>query len=297
MPFAPIALFVYNRPNHTRRTVQALRACAGANESNLYVFSDGPRTTQAEAAVNEVREYVRSIDGFALTELIERETNLGLADSVIDGVTRVCGAHGRVIVVEDDLVVAPAFLEYLNAALERYQDEPQVMQIAAHMFPVNVPASDDAFFLPFVSSWGWATWDRAWRKFDADATGYAQLKADAARRKAFDMNGAYDYFSMLEAQLAGHVDSWAIRWNLSVFMNQGMVLYPKQSLVENTGFDGSGVHTRGEALDQVMDTGHVPVRFPACGIDSAVRNAVFDFFRARRTPAARLRAMARRVFQ
>lgn len=295
MPSAPIALFVYNRPDHTRRTVQALQACAGAKESELYVFSDGPRTAQAEAAVNEVRAYVTGIDGFARSEVIERETNLGLADSIIDGVTRLCNAHGRVIVVEDDLVVAPVFLEYLNAALVRYQAEPQVMQIAAHMFPVDVPCSDDAFFLPFVSSWGWATWDRAWRKFDADATGYAQLKWDAARRKAFDMNGAYDYFSMLEAQLAGTVDSWAIRWNLSVFMNDGLVLYPKQSLVENTGFDGSGVHTRGEALNQIVDSGHVPVRLPEPGIDAAVRETVFDYFRARRTPAARLKAMARRI--
>lgn len=297
MSFAPIALFVYNRPDHTRRTVQALRACAGANESELHVFSDGPRTPQAEAAVEEVREYLKRIEGFARVEVSKREANLGLANSIIDGVTRLCSAHGRVIVVEDDLVVAPAFLKYLNAALERYQTEPQVMQIAAHMFPVDVRASDDAFFLPFVSSWGWATWDRAWRKFDADATGYAQFKADTAQRKAFDMDGAYDYFSMLEAQLAGKVDSWAIRWNLSVFMNDGMVLYPKQSLVQNTGFDGSGVHTRGEALDQVMDAGFLPRRFPAPAIDPVVRDAVFDYFRARRTPVARVRALARRVFQ
>jgi hypothetical protein len=297
MPRAPIALFVYNRPDHTRRTLQALQACVGANESELYVFSDGPRMAQAESAVRKVREFVKSIDGFASVEVNERETNLGLANSIIDGVTRLCETHGRVIVVEDDLVVAPGFLTYLNAALEHYQSEMQVMQIAAHMFPVDVPAIDEAFFLPFVSSWGWATWRRAWRKFDADATGYAQLRSDTTLRKAFDMDGAYDYFSMLEAQLAGKVDSWAIRWNLSVFMNDGMVLYPKKSLVENTGFDGSGVHTRGEALDQEMQNGVVPKRFPAPGIDPAVRNAVFDYFRARRRPVTRLRAMARRVFQ
>ena len=294
---APIALFVYNRPVHTRRTVEALRKCSLANESRLYVFSDGPRSRQAEQAVQEVRQYLRTIDGFATVDIEERETNLGLAASVIDGVSRLCDEAGRVIVIEDDLVVAPGFLAYLNAALERYQNEPHVMQIAAHMFPVDVAIEDDAFFLPFISSWGWATWDRAWRAFDPEARGYAQLKADVARRKAFDMDGAYDYFSMLEAQLAGKVDSWAIRWNLSVFVSHGMVLYPKKSLVENIGFDGSGVHCRGEALNQPMDPGFVPRRLPPPVIEPETRDRVFEYFRARRSPVARWRALLRRIFQ
>lgn len=268
-----------------------------ANESRLYVFSDAPRSRQSEQAVQEVRQYLKTIDGFAMVDIQEREKNFGLAASVIDGVSLLCKEHGRAIVIEDDLVVAPGFLRYLNAALERYQSEPRVMQIAGHMFPVNVAVKYDAFFLPFISSWGWATWDRAWRKFDPDAHGYAQLKSDAALRNSFDMDGAYHYFAMLEAQLAGKVDSWAIRWNLSVFMNDGMVLYPKQSLVENTGFDGSGVHCRGESLDQLLDSSFLPRRFPAAAIDPEARKAVFDYFRARHSPAARLRALTRRLLQ
>jgi hypothetical protein len=297
MAYAPIALFVYNRPQHTRRTLQALRRCQGASQSALYVFSDGPRTPQAEAAVREVRELVNAIDGFASVEVNERETNLGLAKSIIDGVGQLCDAFGRVIVVEDDLVVAPGFLTYLNVALGHYENEPQVMQVAGHMFPVDVPVEEDAFFLPFVSSWGWATWARAWQEFDADASGYQELKANAARRKEFDMDGAYEYFSMLENQLAGKIDSWAILWNLSVFMNAGMVLYPKRTLVENAGFDGSGVHTRGKPLDQMIDARFLPTRFPLPRIDQAARDRVFDYFRSRRTSAAKLRALTRRVFQ
>ena len=294
---APIALFTYNRPVHTQRTVRALQRCALANQSQLHVYSDGPRSLKSEPAVREVRDFLKTVDGFAAVNVHERENNVGLAASVIDGVTRLCNEFGRVIVVEDDLVVAPGFLTFLNAALERYRNEPRVMQIAAHMFPVDVPTKEDAFFLPFVSSWGWATWDRAWRKFDPHAAAYAQLKNDAERRRTFDMNGCYDYCSMLEAQLAGKVDSWAIRWNLSVFMSDGMVLYPKQSLVENTGFDGSGVHCRGESLDQLANSGFLPRRFPAPGIEPDARQTVFDYFRARRRPAAKLRALARRFFQ
>ena len=294
---APIALFTYNRPAHTQRTVRALQRCALAKESQLHVYSDGPRNVKAEPAVREVRDFLKTVDGFAVVHVHERETNIGLAESVIDGVTHLCSEFGSVIAVEDDLVVAPGFLAYLNAALERYRDDPQVMQIAGHMFPVDVPTTADAFFLPFISSWGWATWDRAWHKFDPHAAGYSLLKNDENRRRAFDMNGCFDYFSMLEAQLAGKIDSWAIRWNLSVFMNNGMVLYPGKSLVENIGFDGSGVHCRSEAPDQIMDPDFFPDHLPEPGIVQATQNQVFQYFRSRRSPGARWRALMQRVFR
>ena len=293
---APIALFVYNRPAHARQAVETLRLNSLAGSSELHVFSDGPRAPEAAAKVREVRDYLKSVDGFAKVTVYERDRNFGLAASVIDGVSRLCESAGRVIVVEDDLQVAPGFLSYLNAALDRYRDEPQVMQISAHMFPVDVAVRDDAFFLPFISSWGWATWNRAWKKFDPLATGYAQLKTDTCRRRAFNMDGAYNYFSMLEAQLEGKIDSWAVRWNLSVFMNDGLVLYPRKSLVENTGFDGSGVHCRRGSLEQTIDSGFTPERLPAPEIDPEVREKVFDYFRARRNPRARLRMLAARFF-
>lgn len=296
MTLAPIALFAYNRPGHTRQTVEALRLNPLAASSELHVFSDGPKTQEAATRVREVRDYLKTIDGFANVSLYERDRNFGLAGSVIDGVSRLCEAHGQVIAVEDDLQVTPGFLAHMNRALGRYRDEPKVMQISGHMFPVDVPAPDDAFFLPFISSWGWATWSRAWQKFDPIASGYGLLKSDSRRRHTFNMNGAYDYFSMLEAQREGGVDSWAIRWYLSVFLNEGLVLYPKKSLVENKGFDGSGVHCRGEALDQVVDAGYTPERLPAVGLDPAVCEKVFDYFRARRSPRARLRALAARWF-
>lgn len=296
MQLAPIALFAYNRPEHVRQTVTALRANPPAAYSDLHIFSDGPSSPGEVATVNEVREYLRTIKGFASVSLYERERNLGLAASVIDGVNRICNASGQVIVVEDDLIVAPCFLGYMNLALNRYRNEPNVMQISGHMFPVDIPVRDDAFFLPFASSWGWATWQRAWKMFDPLCAGYAQLKSDAKRRHAFNMNGAYDYYSMLEAQRAGRVDSWAIRWNLSVFMNDGLVLYPVKSLVENKGFDGSGTHTRGKSPNRIIDASFTPARLPMPGVDPEVCERVFDYFRLRRSPQARLRALADRFF-
>lgn len=295
MRYAPIALFAYDRPAHLRHTVEALRANAPAASTALHLFSDGAKLPRSQAAVAEVRAFARTIDGFGSVTVHERDTNLGLANSIIDGVTRLCEAHGRIIVVEDDLLVSPRFLGYMNRALERYEAEPGVMQVSGHMFPVEVAVSEDAFFLPFVTSWGWATWTRAWRCFDAEAKGYALLAAEPAMRHAFNMHGAYDYFGMLAKQQRGEVDSWAIRWNLSVFLQGGLVLYPRRSLVRNLGFDGSGVHTRGEAPDRGIDPDFDPRVLPSAELREPVQERVFDYFRARNTLRSRVRQAVARL--
>lgn len=242
MTLAPIALFVYNRPVHTRQVVESLQKNALAKESELFVYSDASKTEVPAESVRTVREYIRTINGFKSVTIIERDRNLGLANSIIDGVTMMVNRYGRVIVLEDDLVVSAYFLEYMNEALERYQKDERVMQISGHMFPAEFAATTDAVFLPMTTSWGWATWRRAWEYFDPQSTGYSRLKADAALRKRFNLDGAYDYFSMLEEQLKGRVDSWAVRWNLSVFVRGGLTLFPRATLVTNIGFDGSGTH-------------------------------------------------------
>lgn len=237
---APIALFVYNRPRHTRETVEALLKNAEAENSDLFIFSDAAKHEGTEAAVNEVREYMRQITGFKTVSIVEREKNWGLANSIIDGVTKLCNEHGRVVVLEDDLRVSPHFLAFMNEALERYQNNKNVMQIAGYMFPANLEMEDDALFLPFISSWGWATWSRAWDKFDVSASNFNLLKNDKKKIKEFNLDGNYDYFKMLKSQQEGKTNSWAIRWYLSVFYLKGLTLYPKKTLVENLGFDGTG---------------------------------------------------------
>ena len=158
MSCAPVALFVYNRPWHTRQTVAALLANPESAQTPLYIFSDAPKNAAASKVVAEVRSYIRKIDGFKSVAIIEREVNFGLARSIIDGVTQLCEEHGRVIVLEDDLIIFPHFLAYMNAGLERYEHEDRVMQIAGYMFPMKLELAEDALLLPFISSWGWATW-------------------------------------------------------------------------------------------------------------------------------------------
>jgi hypothetical protein len=261
---APITLFVYNRPTHMRRTVEALQINALAKESDLIIFSDAPKTESQAEAVCEVRQYIQQIEGFKSVTIVERATNFGLARSIIDGVTKVVNERGRIIVLEDDLVVTPHFLDFMNRAMDKYEHEQQVIQVSGYMFPVKIKIKEDALFLPLTTSWGWATWKRAWKLFDPEAKGYARVEADLALRNRFNLDGSYDYFSMLEAQLAGQVDSWAVRWQLSAFLNDSLTIYPKHSLIVNAGFDGSGTH--GSAVGSLsrseVNEAFVPERFP-----------------------------------
>lgn len=242
MTYAPIALFVFKRPDHTRRTIDALKRCPEFAESPVFVFCDGPRKAADEPAVQETRSLTKEAL-IRQAQFVESPKNKGLAVSIIEGVSQLCAQYGRAIVVEDDLVVASQFLTFMNSGLDRYAQESRVMQISGHMFPVTAFQNrTGALFLPFTTSWGWATWARAWQHFDEHVNGWERLEQDASLRRRFNLGGSFDYYGMLKLQLAGKIDSWAIRWYWSVFMRDGLVLYPPRTLVSNEGFDGSGTH-------------------------------------------------------
>ena len=167
MTTAPITLFVYNRPWHTQQTVEALQKNALASESDLFIFSEAPKKPEVVHAVQEVRSFIKTISGFKSIRIIERAENMGLANSIIDGVTRICNEHGRVIVLEDDLVTSPFFLRYMNDALNLYEHEESVISIHGYIYPVTGKLSE-TFFLRGADCWGWATWKRGWELFDPD---------------------------------------------------------------------------------------------------------------------------------
>lgn len=247
MTLAPILLFVYNRPQHTARGVESLLRNALAADSRLIIYSDASKTAADADSVRQVREYVRGISGFKEIEIVERGENWGLARSIIDGVTRAVDRYGRVIVLEDDLVVAPYFLQFMNEALEAYKDEPRVGHIQACDFTRDA-SLPDTFLIKWTGSWGWATWDRAWHLFQPDGR---KLLAEMRRRRLtreFDFNGAYGFTRMLQRQIQGRNNSWAIRWNASLFLRDVLSLNVGRSLVRNEGFDGSGTNCGGGGL-------------------------------------------------
>lgn len=241
MTLAPILLFVYNRPDHVKRGIESLLANNLAKDSELYIYSDAAKDADAQPAVDEVRQFIHTIQGFKRIYYIERTENWGLARSIIDGVTTRINQHGRVIVLEDDLVVAPYFLQFMNDALETYQDEENVCHIQACDFTQD-PTLPDTFLIKWTGSWGWATWKRAWQLFNPNGQ---ELLDELIRRRLthrFDFNGKYGYTRMLRRQIEGKNNSWAIRWNASLFLADKLSLNVGKSLIQNEGFDGSGTN-------------------------------------------------------
>lgn len=254
---APVILFTYNRPEHTRNTVEALAANELADETELYIFSDAakPKKDESEAAelawrenvkkVEQIRTYAADITGFANVTLVERHENYGLARNVIEGVTEIVNRYGKVIVLEDDLVTNPFFLRFMNDGLDRYEKEKRVTGVTGYSFLDDGTDYDKPSYLCGLTgtSWSWATWADRWETFDANAEGWERLITDAAYRKRFNYDNTYNFYQILKAQQqdAG-TNSWAIRWYYTTFLQDGLILAPTRSLVANDGWDGSGVH-------------------------------------------------------
>lgn len=239
MSYAPIALFTYNRANHTRQAVESLLQNEEAKESDLYIFSDGPKTPEKAEGVRLNREYIHTIKGFKSVTIIERKKNWGLAKSLIAGITELTDKFGRVIVVEDDLILSPFFLKFMNDGLNKYQDDDRICAISSFLTPTDVSLNKN-FFLRYFDCWGWATWKRAWKLLNTD-TKYL-LKQIRWKKSEFDIGNAGGFYGMLYCQKIGIVDSWAVRFYASCFIKNKLVLYPHKTLAIQNGFDGSGIH-------------------------------------------------------
>lgn len=239
---SPIALFVYNRPQHTLQTLEYLQKNELASASKLYIFSDGARATQDEQKVAEVREIIHKTSGFLSIEIIERETNAGLANSIIAGVTKLVKEFGQVIVFEDDMITSPHTISYFNNALNHYREVDKVMHIGSYMFPIRTANLPETFFFRAATSWGWATWERAWNHFEPDIDTLID-QFDEDKIAAFSIDRTMNYWKQIQEFKSGKNNSWAIRWYASIFLRQGLTLNPSQSLVRNIGHDGSGVHS------------------------------------------------------
>lgn len=239
----PIVLFTYNRPRHTRLTVESLRGNHGAADSDLYVFSDGPKHPGHAGEVARVRDYLRSIGGFGSVHIVERERNMGLAASVIAGTTQVLEEHGACIVVEDDMVSAPTFLKFMNAALHAYKDRPDIFSVTGYNYPLAIPPDypNDAYLSYRSSSWGWGTWQDRWRQVDWAVSDYARFLQSPGEQALF-ARGGNDLAPMLKLQMEGKLDSWSIRFDYAHYKHDAFCVHATRSKIQNIGFDGSGVH-------------------------------------------------------
>ncbi len=264
---APIAFFAYNRPFHTKQTLEALALCEGAQDSEVFFFCDGPRPNETDegiSAIEEVRALIQAQTWPKAVHLHFQTKNIGLAASITGGLSHVLEAADRVIVIEDDLVVGKGFLTYLNVALEHYQNEERVMHIAAYIPPIDPAELPTLYFYGQASCWGWATWKRAWKAYNGDAR---MLKAKIEERgmvDAFNIDNSYNFMRHLEKNIDGKLNTWAIKWQASVILSGGLCLHPSRSLVRNIGADGTGAHMKKEEAEGMRGniTDQVELNFP-----------------------------------
>ncbi|MFC1586124.1 glycosyltransferase [Fibrobacterota bacterium] len=275
MPLAPVAIFVYNRLPHLRKTVQALRENSLAGQSDVLIYSDGPKKDEDRETIKAIRSYVKSMDGFASVNVIEQKENLGLGNSIIAGVSETIKQHGKAIVLEDDLVTSPHFLDFMNDALHRYKDQEEVVCVSGYVYPLKSPLPG-SFFIRGADCLGWATWKKGWDLFERNGKKLlASLEKERLARE-FDFNGSYPYMRMLKNQVKGKNDSWAVRWYASAFLAQKLILYPPQSLVHHIGSDSSGTN---------------------CGENSYLSTALSDRKLSAETQEAKENVLARREFE
>ncbi|GMU85178.1 MAG: hypothetical protein AMXMBFR48_04200 [Ignavibacteriales bacterium] len=277
MSYAPIALFVYNRPKHTKNLIDSLLMNKESGESELIVFSDAPKHDKV-AGVTEVRQYINTITGFKSVRIVERKANYGLAKSIIDGVSTLFEEHACLIVLEDDLVVSPHFLAYMNDGLNIYAEDSQVGSIHGYVYPVKHPLPE-TFFLRGGDCWGWATWKRAWSYFEPD--GRKLLSEIKTRRliKEFDFNNAYPYYRMLQKLVDGRNSSWAVRWHASLFLRDMLTLYPGTSFVNNQGADDTGTHLKSTNVFEVsVAQSYNTIKKIAIEESESAKKSFSDFF-------------------
>ena len=238
---APIVLFVYNRLDYTKKTIEALQANQLASESILFIYSDAAKDENDAHRVSQVREYIKTIDGFKSVIISKRENNWGLADSIIDGVSKVVEKYGKIIVLEDDLVTSPSFLKFTNEALDFYEDHKKVWHISGWNYPIETTRLEDVFLWRCMSCWGWATWSDRWEYFEKNID---KTVKDFSRKqiKYFNLDNYENYWSQIIANKENKINTWAVFWYATIIKHKGLCLNPAHSFVINIGNDGSGEH-------------------------------------------------------
>jgi glycosyltransferase involved in cell wall biosynthesis len=247
MRLAPIAIFAFNRPNHLRKLIESLRLNREFADSQIFIFVDGPRNETESEIVQQVIDIAKNEVSTKNTKVVVRDKNIGLAKSLLSGIDEVLSEYQEVIVLEDDLVVSEFFLKFCNVGLQVYLNDKNIASIQGFTFDINA-IPEDFYFLKGADCWGWATWANRWKELNRDGV---KLLGEIRERRlthSFDLEGAYPYTKLLERQSRGEVDSWAILWHASMYLQDRLSLYPRESLVENLGLDGSGTHSgnRGE---------------------------------------------------
>lgn len=242
MSMVPIVIFAYNRPDTTAELLESLKRNQEAPDSDLYVFIDGPKTTQEEYNVQKVRNLFATLTGFHSVNVHASNENLGLARSVITGVSQILNEFDAAIVLEDDLIVSDDFLLFMNDAVATYRDRRDIWSISGYTPELAISGSygHDIFLVPRPQCWGWATWRDRWDTIDWDVQLFSLMK-DKRQRAIFNKGGD-DLYRTLDMERHGRIESWAIRWCYAAYLQHSYTVNPITSKVQNIGMTDSDSH-------------------------------------------------------
>lgn len=284
---APVVVFVYNRADHARATLNHLSENFLAGESDLYIYCDNAKNEKSQEDVNAVRAMVDDFahhSGFKNVTVIKAEKNKGLAASIIGGAGEILEKYGRIIVVEDDLITSRDFLTYMNNALDFYEKNPKVWSVSGYTFPLKTlnKYPHDIYMSPRGCSWGWATWKDRFEKVDWEVSDFEEFIHDSQRIKHFNEGGP-DMTDMLSRQVHGKINSWAIRWCYQESQENMFTVYPKESRVRNIGCDNTGTNCVDSNLyDTTLTSGSSPCTFENLMPDSKIMRefrSMYDYSR------------------
>ena len=239
--YSPIVIFVYRRLHHTRLTIESLLQCEESIHSELYIFSDAPKSRKDDDDVIKVRNYIKTIRGFKRIFIIYRESNFGLAKNIILGLNGIFKEHEKAIILEDDIVVSRYFLKFMNAALDLYRKESKIWHVSGWNYPMNYSNyHQNSYFLQLPNCWGWATWADRWRFFEKDPSYIIDLWSNDMKYR-FTIQGAnYNFWQQVVYNKKNKINTWAIFWYATIFQNNGLCLNPVKTLTQNIGNDGTG---------------------------------------------------------
>lgn len=243
MDFAPIVLFVYNRLDHLKLTIKSLKKNKEASNTDLIIYSDGPKNKLDKVNVYKVRSFLKRVSGFKKKKIIYRVKNIGLANNIVNGINQTFRKYNKAIIIEDDILVSNVFLKFMNTNLIRYNKNKNVASIHGYCYPIKFKKNnEETFFLKGADCWGWGTWKRAWKEYNNNSKYLINLIKRKNLQREFDFNYSYPYLEMLKlTEKKNH--SWAIKWYASAFVKNMFTLYPKKSYVRNIGNDGSGTNS------------------------------------------------------
>lgn len=298
MSLAPIVLFVYNRPEHTQIVLEALSLNDLASESILYIYSDAPKSDDLSLVdqVNKTRTVIRSRKWCGKVEIIESEINRGLAQSIVAGVTEVINRHGRVIVLEDDIVPSSGFLRFMNSALDKYELQESVMHISGYMYPVSNKIENGTVFLRVLSCWGWATWWRAWATYTDELEIFIKKLDSEKERRQFNIRGNAPFYNQLILNYQGSLKTWAVRWFASWYFRGGLALFPKTSLIKNIGHDGSGVHSgKNKHYDSEIIASEIDLDNPPLEVNGKYSRKIDEFYKRENEIFSKRRGLSLRI--